>query len=277
MKHWPLDVRGLRLHIWEHTGAPHATPPIVCLHGWLDQGLAFARVVEGAPGRWLLPDQRGFGASPLGPGSYPHFPDYVADLDALVAYIGGPIDLVGHSMGGTVAAMYAGARPDAVRRLVLVEGLGALPSAEREMLDRTRAFLDGLRDPPALPAMKSPQAAAERLLRRHPGLTAAHAGLLAGHGVRQDETGHTRWRFAPEHLVRSPYPFMEGAFQAFAQAISAPTLVLWASESWYPEQARTERVAWIPDHRQRVLDGGHMLPYDAPDALRDAVLDHIRR
>ena len=58
----------------------------------------------------LAPDWRGFGRSAApGVDSY-WFPDYVADLDALLDRISpdAPVDLVGHSMGGNVVMSYAG-------------------------------------------------------------------------------------------------------------------------------------------------------------------------
>ena len=62
MKTWHLDVRGLQLVVREWTDASDDTP-VVCLHGWLDHGMAFSKVAAGQPGRWLALDQRGFGQS----------------------------------------------------------------------------------------------------------------------------------------------------------------------------------------------------------------------
>ena len=65
MTAWTLDIRGLPLRVWELGTQPadRASQPVVCLHGFLDQGFVFAAVAQGRPGRWLAPDQRGFGAS----------------------------------------------------------------------------------------------------------------------------------------------------------------------------------------------------------------------
>ncbi len=54
------------------------------------------------------------------------FADYLADLDMLLDHYapGQAVDLVGHSMGGNVAMMYAGVRPERIRRLVNLEGFG---------------------------------------------------------------------------------------------------------------------------------------------------------
>jgi pimeloyl-ACP methyl ester carboxylesterase len=54
------------------------------------------------------------------------FADYLADLDQLLDHYapGEAVDLVGHSMGGNVAMMYAGVRPARIRRLVNLEGFG---------------------------------------------------------------------------------------------------------------------------------------------------------
>jgi 3-oxoadipate enol-lactonase len=69
-------------------------------------------------------DLRGFGRSPLAPGSYSNGADLVAVLEGL----GTPAALVGNSLGGRVALEAAVARPDLVNRLVLVAP--ALPGHE---------------------------------------------------------------------------------------------------------------------------------------------------
>jgi pimeloyl-ACP methyl ester carboxylesterase len=285
---WVLDVRGLPLHVWE-LGTPPARAedgvsesaqalPIVCLHGWLDQGLAFARVAMGRAERWVAPDQRGFGRSGhVGAGGWYHFANYLMDLDALVRALGGRVHLVGHSMGGTVACYYAGARPDRVRSLTVIEGMGALATAETSMLSRTREFLDGLENPPNRIRLASLEAASRRLQQRHPALTDEHATLLARHGTEVLPDGKVRWRFDPQHLVRSPTPFLEVAFLEFVRAITAPTLLVWATESWYPSEVQERRGAAFASPRIERIPGSHMLPYDAPETLTRLVIEHVAR
>jgi len=276
MRSWTLDARGLPLRVWELSDE-HDGQPIVALHGWLDQGLGFAPVAAGRPGRWLAMDQRGHGGSGhVGGGGYYHFPDYLADLDALVERLGGPVRLVGHSMGGTVASMYAGARPDRVSALVVVEGLGALEMSDPSYLKRARMFLEGLRAPPAPVRLRGLEDAAQRMVRRHPGLDLDHARLLAEHGTIED-AGGLRWAFDPLHLTRAPYPFREEFYAEFLGAITAPTLVVWAEESWYPAEVQARRAAAIAGAEQRVLPGTHMLPYTSGPALGALIEDFFAR
>ncbi|RME22490.1 MAG: alpha/beta hydrolase [Deltaproteobacteria bacterium] len=278
---WRLDRGALSLRVLE-LAAGHG-PPVVCLHGFLDQAAAWTEVAAAIPGRRILAlDQRGFGRSdPTPAGTGTHFPDYVADLDALVEALGGgPIDLVGHSMGGTVAGWYAGARPDRVRRLCLVEGLGPMAPGEDSALDRLRLYLDGLRRPPRVPVLRDCEHAAARLRRRHPGLSPALARVLARQGTVPTADGARRWSFDRMHLVRSPTPFREAWFCEALAAITAPTLVVWATDGWYGDEVQARRVAAIGSVggapvRRRTLAGGHMLLYDNPVELGRCIAAHL--
>jgi len=276
MRTWRLDVRGLGLVVRELSPESQSDgTPIVCLHGWLDNGAAFIPVAKGQPGRWISLDQRGFGQSDhIGAGGYYHFADLIPDLDALVMALGQEVDLVGHSMGGTVASMYAAARPERVRRLVVAEGLGAIEWGETSLIERIRAHLDGIRRPPAPVRLQDAADGAQRLMKRHAGLSADHAALLAEHGITEDEHG-MRWAFDPLHMVPGAYPFREEWYLEFLRAISVPTLVVWGAESWYPEPIRRSRSASIDGARIETLPGSHMLPYDSPAALGALIAEHL--
>ena len=84
------------------------------LHGWGDTGSTFQFLVDELSADWMViaPDWRGFGESHHRAECY-WFPDYVADLDALLAIYSPDraVRLVGHSMGANVAGLYAGVRP----------------------------------------------------------------------------------------------------------------------------------------------------------------------
>ena len=125
-----LDIRGLKYHcrIWGRDGAPK----IFMLHGFQDVSASWQFTVDALAGDWqvIAPDWRGYGLTGwTGQDTY-WFPDFVADLDALVDHFdrGMPVNLVAHSMGGNVASIYAGAVPHKVRKFVNVEGFGGAPA-----------------------------------------------------------------------------------------------------------------------------------------------------
>ena len=108
-----LQIRGRRLHvrIW----GSEAAPLLVLLHGWCDVSASWQFVVDALERDWRIvaPDWRGFGLSEGNNDAY-WFPDYIADLDALLLHYSpnDPVRLVGHSLGGnagTRAAMIGGA------------------------------------------------------------------------------------------------------------------------------------------------------------------------
>ena len=109
-----IDIRGLRYHI--RSWGDNDAPKLFMLHGWMDVSASFQFTVDALKGDWhvLAPDWRGFGLTDWAPADY-WFPDYVADLDVLLNLLSHdePATIVGHSMGGNIAGLYAGARSPA--------------------------------------------------------------------------------------------------------------------------------------------------------------------
>jgi pimeloyl-ACP methyl ester carboxylesterase len=103
--------------------------PLVVLHGPGEFAARWVRVLPGmtATHRVIVPDLPGHGAS--GVRDRVLTPEgIIAWLDALIGRTcGEPPVLVGHILGGAVAARYAVARPGRLRALVLVDSLGLAP------------------------------------------------------------------------------------------------------------------------------------------------------
>ncbi len=282
-----LPVRGLRYHVLQWGDASLATaarPPLLMLHGWMDVGASFQFAVDAlaaADGfeRWIIaPDWRGFGLTDApGVDSY-WFPDYLGDLEALLDALGvaGPIDLLGHSMGGNVAMSYAGLRPARIRRLVNLEGFGQPASEPRHAPRRLVQWLDELKQPQALRSYDSVAAVAERLMKNNPLLTADKAAWLAPHWAAAGADG--RWRILgdPAHKRVNPVLYRVPEVLETWKLISAP--MLWAegdltdvSKWWgtrYPRSEFLERLTVVPQVQQVVLSPcGHMLHHDQPEAL----------
>lgn len=251
--------------------------PVVVLHGYLEQSAAWDAVADALQPRWVVaPDFRGHGLSDhVGPGGFYHFWDYVADVDAIIDEVGGRVDLVGHSMGGTVAGLLAGCAPEKVRRLVLVEGLGP-PDSQAVTLDRARTSLRHRRDPPRHRPIVDLDDAIRRMRRGNPDLPASVAPALARRLTRPEGDG-LAWRWDALHRARSPRAFSAATFRIFLRAIEAPTLVIDGSSSIYQGIPDLEaRRSELRDVRRVVLDGvGHHPHHTCPDALAGHIREHL--
>ena len=123
-----VPIRHLRYHVLQWgTPSPDKTP-LVMVHGWMDVAASFQFVIDALKDdHWIIaPDWRGFGLTETPDVDHFFFPDYLADLDQLLDHYVGErqVHLIGHSMGGHVATLYAGVRPERVQTLINLEGFG---------------------------------------------------------------------------------------------------------------------------------------------------------
>ncbi|MGZ9014339.1 MAG: alpha/beta fold hydrolase [Burkholderiales bacterium] len=272
-------IRGLRYHVraW---GDP-AHPKLFLLHGWMDVSASFQFFVDRLqPERYVLaPDWRGFGLTQWAPDGY-WFPDYYADLDALLALYapGEPVDLVGHSMGGNIVVTYAGLRPERVRRAVTLEGLGLARTQAEAAPKRLVQWLDAQRDPPQFRPYASFEALAQRLKSQNPRLTDEKAAFLARHWGREDDSGGVELRSDPRHKAANPYLFRIEEALAIWRRATAPVLLVNGRDSHIPgwlrdnaEQLRERKGAFRSLREIELEDCGHMMHHDQPARLAGLV------
>ncbi len=277
----PQRINGLEL--WVHRFRdPEAAPSgltVLLVHGFLDSGATWdlvAPALARAGHEVLAPDLRGFGQSAwVSGGGYYHFPDYVADVSALIDSVApARLALVGHSMGGTVAALLAGARPERFERVALLEGMGPVASEPEMAVERMKAWLRHLRDATRTGRpLASLEEATERLALHHPRVPrevlASRAALL----TRKDSLGNLVWAYDPLHRSTAPIPFNLETFRVFLRRIDCPTLVVSGGPTgWHPPD-EAERAACLRSSRLLELpSAGHMMHWTAPDALATSLL-----
>ena len=271
---------GLTYHVLEWQPAdPACDHTVVLLHGFLDLAWGWRPVVDaGLRGRFhiVAPDMRGHGDSDrAGAGGYYHFMDYLADVDDLVAQLGrGRVSVVGHSMGGSVASMYAGAFPERVHRLAVLEGMGP-PVPGVAMPERVASWIEAWRRARTEPQRSyASRAEAARRLRAHdPRLSAALAEELAERGTVDTGDG-VRFKHDPLHATRGPYPFNLEYAQALWRNITCPTLLVDAAESRFMPLIgdRAQRYGCVPHAQHHVIaDADHMMHRHQPAALAEVL------
>lgn len=272
-------LRGLRYHI-RHWG-PEAAPKLFMVHGWMDVSASFQFVVDCLARDWhvIAPDWRGFGLTDRSGADNYWFPDYLGDLDAILRHYEpeAPVDLLGHSMGGNVATLYAGLRPQRICRLVNLEGFGLPATTPQQAPQRYVRWLDELRQTPVMRSYDSQAEVARRLQKTNPRLSDTRAAFLAGHWARLNGSG--RWEILgdPVHKNSGPLQYQAEEVLACWQRITAEVLWVEAADTdawrWMgpKEQARIEidrRITHIRNVRTATIaDAGHMLHHDQPEQL----------
>jgi len=278
-----VTVRGLRLHVrhWGQAGAPK----LFLLHGWMDMSASFQFMVDCLQGQWhvIAPDWRGFGLSERSGADTYWFPDYLADLDALLDHYApdDAVNLLGHSMGGNIAGLYAGVRPQRISKLINLEGFGLPATPPSQYPARVAKWLDELRAPPAMRGYASLDEVAARLRKNNPRLPFERAAFLAAHWAEQNRDGEWMILGDPAHKMTGPIPYRVDEIMAAWEAITAPVLWVEAQETdmwrWMgpKDQARLEvdrRMAHIKNVTPRMVpQAGHMLHHDQPALLAHMV------
>ena len=283
-----VEARGLRQHVlaWGDASLDRpARPPLVMLHGWMDVAASFQFVVDAfAEERHVIAlDWRGFGASDTPAADTYFFPEYLGDLeivlDALFGVERSPVDLLGHSMGGNVAMLYAGIRPHNVRRIVNLEGFGMPRSKPQQAPGRIAKWLDELKTPMQLRPYPDLAAVAARLHKTNPLLRADRAAWLASHWSRpltDEPTGPRALLADPNHKRMSPLIAQVDEWLECWKRITAP--VLWVegdrtdiSVWWgdrYSKAEFHERLNLVADVERHVVGpAGHMLHHDRPEDI----------
>ena len=262
---------GLDELVYEHRGARIRAfvggegPPLLLVHGYGGAAWNFTELQPHLQGRRLIvPDLPGHGgSSPLPATTLRGF------ADALVPLLDGPVDVLGHSLGGVVALRLAERHPELVRRLVLAAAAGISSSTRRTEL--TIAFL-GLVQPGRIAGRRVDRIAGSRGLRRAVfGLfEVSNPDLLterAVHGFLRAPLMHTDAIGAGLALVADD-PRRD------LDRVRCPVLVLWgARDRQVPLEDGFEYARRLRAPLRVIADCGHLLIGERPDVCARAALE----
>lgn len=283
---WFLEIRGLCYHVrrWPLLGAPK----MLLLHGWMDVSASFQFVVDALERDWdvYAPDWRGYGLTEWAHSDCYWFADYIADLDLLLADIepGKAVNLVGHSLGGNVGALYAGVRPSRVARFVNLEGFGMAPTRAEQAPGRYARWLEELRDPPGFRPYGSFSDLAARLRGSNKRLSVDQAEFLARHWGKEVEGAGVVLRSDPRHKIVNPLLYRYEEARACWREVTAPVLWVEAAESEALKRMKLgtddleeRRAAFRHLRHVTVPNSGHMLHHDQPQAVARLLEEFLER
>ena len=287
-----LDLANVRLHIrrWGRADAP----TLFLLHGWMDVSASWQFVVDALAQEWniVAPDWRGFGPSQWFNRPY-FFAEHLGDLEAIVDHYApaGAVTLVGHSMGGILASLYAGIRPQRVARVLSLEGVGIAPTTAAMAPERFGQWLDELQSPPRMHVYPDRASFARRLLKSDPYLTPERADFLSRHLSRVGEGCNRQgefchgivWNGDAWHKAVSPYLFRLEESMAIWREVRCPVLWVAGRQSWLVRDYANRPGDWearracFADIREEWLDNAdHMLHHDQPEAVARLIDDFCR-
>jgi esterase len=267
---------GLSLRVIEW-GEPTAAP-IVMLHGIRGYARTFASLAKAlVPDfRTIAYDQRGRGESDWDPAQQYHTGAYVRDLEAVVGQLGlKRFDLLGHSMGGIAAYVYAATTPDRIRRLVIED---AGPGASEDSAGSVRIRQELLSAPNSFTSW---DAAVEFMRRLRP--TVAEGARLdrLRNMLKQAGDGTWTWQYDHAGIAKArldPDPSWSVDLWPHVEAIKSPTLVLRGVRSDYLKRETAEAMTGRnPNFRfQQVADAGHYIHDDQPEVFASLVSTFLR-
>lgn len=275
-----IEIPGLRLAAlaW----GPPDGEPLLALHGWLDNAASFELVAPLlASHRVVALDFPGHGHSGHRPdGARYHFIDYVADTLAVMDGLGWErCSLLGHSLGGAVASVLAGAMPGRVDRLVLVEALGPLPAREGEAPAQFARSIERAAELSAkrLPLYEDAESAVDARVRAT-GMSPEAARPIVLRGLRETPEGLV-WRTDPRLTVPSLQRLAESQVREYLSAIRSPVLLVVAgtANEALGEATLRERARCVRRLELCTLGGGHHLHLDDAAAVGRVVAPFLER
>jgi pimeloyl-ACP methyl ester carboxylesterase len=260
----------LRLHYtaW----GDESKPPLLLVHGGRDHARSWDFVAQALLDRYSVycPDLRGHGDSDWAVGGAYPLPDYVSDLAALVEEIDrGPVQIVGHSLGGRIVLDYAAAAPERVKKLVCIEGFGRLARAALSAPERLRNYIGHIAEMPQHQPLvyKDLDAAMERMAEANTRLSPQMVHHLTLHASKPGPDGGLVWKFDNYVRVANPHEWSVEEAKQIWDGIRAPSVVVGGADSWWMRTPNREELqAAIPNSRVEIFDNaGHWVHHDRFD------------
>ncbi len=248
-----------------HLYGPEDGRPVIALHGWLDNAATFSRLAPLLDGvRIVALDLPGHGHSDHRPvGAAYNIWDYAHDVLQTAEQFGWQkFSLLGHSMGAIVSVLLAGAMPDRIDRLALIDGVipytGEADTAPQKLGESLQALLAV--DEKRKPVYATFEQAVAARMKGVGAVSHEAAERLAQRGLMPVPGGYT-WRTDARLMLPSPMRLTRAHALAFAHRVVCPARLILAEQGLMTQPEMLELCETLPFALHR-LPGGHHLHLD---------------
>jgi len=247
-----VKANGITLHYYR-TGNG-SLPPMVLSHGYTDNGLCWTDLAHAMEGKYdvIMYDLRGHGLSDAPAAGY-DINDNVSDIVGLIKALKleHPV-IIGHSLGGSIAAVVAAKYPDIPKKAVLIDPPGLLnPLFEPgEAMNRARSwFTQDMNNLKGLSKDQLIKIAAQR----HPAISQAARGRWA------DSKMQMKPQIIDSVLTIPP-------LKPYLPKITVPTLILKADANDTVRKMEIDAVSANPNIKIVHVKGtGHLVHLEKPE------------
>lgn len=253
-------------------------PVLLALHGWLDNADSFVPLVNALSEQQVLTDYQiiavdwpGHGLSQHRPGQYPlHWIDYLYDLHELVLLLkqDQPVTVIGHSLGGIVAAAYNAAFPDSLKQLILIEALSPLFEDLSKFKARVnRSFQQHIRfNQAGIQGQKKPESSSNLTLERAvnarhklTGMDPTWCELIIKRNLEIKDHQYC-WKSDPRLKLDSPYRLTFEQVDVLMSVSDTPCLLILAEEGYKQlKLAIPQAKLWFTQLTNVQIKGDHHL------------------
>lgn len=252
-------------------------PPIVAVHGWLDNANSFDYIAQALQNQFYIiaVDLPGHGhSSHLPAGCYYQFTDGIFTLIEIINALNfDKVHLLGHSMGACLGSLMAGVAPERLLSLSLIEGLGPLThpahTACNQLTNFSRYLATEKKSHKGFPEMD--HAALARSNKGYVSFDIAKTLIERGIHVKN---GTYHWRH--DHRLKTPSPLRMTEEQVLSclKKIESKTLLVCASKGFsFNAQQMQKRIKAVKQIKIERINGGHHIHMEQPEVVSQLLAD----
>ncbi|MCE9501653.1 MAG: alpha/beta hydrolase [Leptospira sp.] len=260
---------------------------LLLLHGFGDSKETFIFIEEFLCKHFNIVgfDFRGHGDSEWKKDGLYNYAENLIDMHNVAGkYLGEKFSILGHSLGGGLAARYAGLFPEKLDMLFCIEGFSGIIPVARER-ERMRGWLDKSREKSnrgssdlKQKTFRSMEEASLRLGILYSQLPKEKVDILAGNLVRETEKGQFVWKNDPATKNGTAIPFPPEISRALWKSIDSPVFIAFGKNTHLRANNLEEVLTHFKNLDYREIEGaGHNIHHDQPELLITAMQECLSK